>query len=199
MSPTNAPHIDIVRSEDKETKLKTFIKTFIDEAATKSGPAAGPQVLLLVLRSLDSPVAKAVTALVNEHVLDIPIKAIFAMIERADLETAGGDASPFSSGNAMRLSRDMRLLDVHEQLVLGPTTSWIGDCMRRDPRKRDAYECFAADCANTARWATISFDRLWDKSQTIGAAGPGISPIVAEACAALAGDQPSINRVTTAG
>ena len=145
MSPTNAPHIDIVRSEDKETKLKTLIKTFIDEAATKSGPAAGPQVLLLVLRSLDSPVAKAVTALVNEHVLDIPIKAIFAMIERADLETAGGDASPFSSGNAMRLSRDMRLgLERHR--------------IRRQPRHahvahgRAAFHHAARAGLGVARW-----------------------------------------------
>ena len=27
--------------------------------------------------------------------------------------------------------------------------------------KRDAYECYAADCSKTAGWARMSFDRLW--------------------------------------
>ena len=34
--------------------------------------------------------------------------------------------------------------------------------MRRDPMKRDAYECFAADCAKTAGWARTSHERLWN-------------------------------------
>ena len=50
----------------------------------------------------------------------------------------------------------------HEQLVLGPAASWVGDCMRRDPMKRDAYECYAADCSKTAGWARTSFDRFWN-------------------------------------
>jgi hypothetical protein len=28
--------------------------------------------------------------------------------------------------------------------------------------KRDAYECYAADCSKTAGWARRSFERLWE-------------------------------------
>ena len=199
MSPKSAPHIDIVRSEDKETKLKTFIKAFIQETAAKRDQAAEPCVLLLVLRSLDSPVAKAVSALAQENVLDMPVKAIFAMIDSRDLDGPIPAVLPFTSDNAVKLGRDLRLLDVHEQLVLGPSTSWIGDCMRRDPRKRDAYECYAADCAKTARWARISFDRLWEKSVAITASGSAGIDSFAAACAGLASEQPVLGRLTTAG
>jgi hypothetical protein len=35
-------------------------------------------------------------------------------------------------------ARHPRLVEAHEQLVLGPETCWIGDCMQRDPAKCDA-------------------------------------------------------------
>lgn len=210
MSPKTAPHIDIVRLEDKETKLKSFIAAFLDEAANRSaaqppirsdGSAAALDddgVLLLVIRSLDSPLAKAVTALMQERVIDMPIRAIFAMIQRSDLQAAG-EGSPFSTQNSIRMAADARLLDVHEQIVLGPSASWIGDCMRRDPRKRDAYECYAANCTETARWARISFERLWSRSDAIGVIRCA-DLASAAACASLAGDPAATDRnSSTAG
>ena len=202
MSPKTAPHIDIVRLEDKETKLKSFIKTFIDETAASATAGADRGVLLLVVRSLDSPVAKAVSALVQDGVLDMPIRAVFAMIERHDISGGQPKSEPFCAVNAASMARDPRLLDVHEQLVLGPSTSWIGDCMRRDPRKRDAYECYAANCSETARWARISFERLWEKSQAVVL--PGVTEIAnmaaTDACAGLPGEAPAAGHETsTAG
>ncbi len=57
--------------------------------------------------------------------------------------------------------RDPRLLAAHEQLVLAPDRAWIGDCMRREPTKRDTYERFAANAPDVAALATRSFERLW--------------------------------------
>ena len=45
--------------------------------------------------------------------------------------------------------------------MLAPDRTWIGDCMRREPTKRDTYERFAANSAETATHAARSFERLW--------------------------------------
>ena len=77
----------------------------------------------------------------------------------------------------LRHAPDVRLLDAHEQLILGPSSVWVGDCMRRDPAKRDAYECYARDSYDTAIWAKRSFDRVWTRARPVraGAMAPGLS------------------------
>ncbi len=166
MSRTKSPPMDIVRLEDKESKLKSFIAQFLRESCA-TGSLDRNRVLLVVVRSLESPAAKAVASLAGEGTLDIPVRAIVAIVGKGELDGAPQGTTAFFSGQTVRVARDPRLLDAHEQIVLGPATSWIGDCMRRDPMKRDAYECFAADCAETARWALISFERLWQVSQPV--------------------------------
>ena len=160
MSRTKSPPMDIVRLEDKESKLKSFIAQFVQDGCATGSPDRN-RVLLVVVRSFESPAARAIASLAEEGALDLPVRAIVAIVGKGELDGTPQGASAFFAGQTVRLARDARLLDAHEQIVLGPVTSWIGDCMRRDPMKRDAYECFAADCAGTARWAQISFERLW--------------------------------------
>ena len=61
----------------------------------------------------------------------------------------------------MRWARHPRLIEAHEQLVLGAQTCWIGDCMRRDPAKCDAFESYVEGCGEAAGCALVSFERLW--------------------------------------
>ena len=78
----------------------------------------------------------------------------------------GGDASV--PGFTTRFLTDARMLEAHEQLVLGPATVWIGDCMRRDPSKRDAFETYCDLNVPTARSARRSFERMWSMASTTG-------------------------------
>ena len=50
----------------------------------------------------------------------------------------------------IRWAKNPRMLDAHEQLVIGPNSTWMGDCMRRDPTKRDAFQSFNVDCPEAA-------------------------------------------------
>lgn len=163
MSHKIAPFIDIVRLEDKETKLKSFARTVLEQAAVSRDSGADSSTILLVVRSVESPVAKAVAALIREGTITASVKTVFALLPSQEASTEGVSEtmSALVGAHGARVIRDVRLFDAHEQLVLGPSASWVGDCMRRDPMKRDAYECFAADCSETARWARISFERLW--------------------------------------
>ena len=73
-----------------------------------------------------------------------------------------------------------RLIEAHEQLVLGPETCWIGDCMRRDPAKCDAFENFIEDCGEASGCAIVSFERLWAISEVISAIPHPTAAMIAE-------------------
>ena len=92
----------------------------------------------------------------------------------------------------VRGARRPRLVEAHEQLVMSPTVCWIGDCMRRDPAKCDAFENFVEDCGEAAGCAAVSFERLWVISEPVRRIS--ISNLVPspEAIASLEAPQPTI-------
>jgi hypothetical protein len=98
----------------------------------------------------------------------IRIRTIFGEIELGQ-GAATVAAAPFAMPSECRIARDSRLLAAHEQLVLAPDCCWIGDSMRREPAKRDAYENFAAGCAETATNASMSFEKMWRASAPVRA------------------------------
>lgn len=164
MRSNDVARMHVVKKEEKEGKLREFIARDIALRGA-SRPAGAPAHYRLIALSFDSPVAKALAALSAEAAAaGIEIDAIFIKSGESLLE-AGVPAHFLKLSSTCRLTNDSRLLDAHEQLVLGHATAWIGDCMRRDPAKRDAYECYAEDCPETAEWATRSFDRLWASAE----------------------------------
>jgi hypothetical protein len=164
MSHRSAPWLGIVRRDDKEAKLGEFIERYLEKIAG-GGP---PGHCLLIARSAESPVARILLAMgANASLKRLSVRAIFAQLGTA--ETARiADACRFSDwALQIRWARDLRLLDAHEQLVLAPSTTWIGDCMRREPQSRDACELFAADCVDTTHRASVFFERLWQVCEPI--------------------------------
>jgi hypothetical protein len=143
---------------EKVAQLSEFILGNLAQRSARGLHAAGG-CYLLIARSPDSPVAQALRAHSGRlAATGIRVRAIFSEVEPAG---AAALAAPFALPGECRIARDPRLLAAHEQLVLAPDCAWIGDCMRREPSKRDAYERFAANCAETAVLATRSFERLW--------------------------------------
>lgn len=152
------PQINVVRKEEKEARLTTFIDQ--DLGHRKLTASAG-HTYLLIARSLDSPSARALLAAAPQAAtLGIRYR-ILLMLDEATTRDLAPTAGDHLAAMETRIGTDMRLLDAHEFLVLGPTTVWIGDCMRRDPSKRDAYEFYSSDAAEASRSAARSFERLW--------------------------------------
>lgn len=142
---------------EKVSKLSAFIGEDLDSRSTGMHVSAG--CYLLVARSPESPVAQALRGhAARLSTLGVRMRAIFTEVDQSQ---AGQLMAPFSIPSECRLARDPRLLAAHEQLVLTPTRTWVGDCMRRDPAKRDALERYAADCAQTGAHAGRSFEGLW--------------------------------------
>ena len=154
--------VSVVRHEEKERKLQAFIAHHI-ACARSCSDAAPISNLLLVARSLESPVVKAIATLADDIAgAGLGVRLILAQVEREPLPEEWGRNRPF--GYEIRWARHPRLVEAHEQLVIGPQTCWIGDCMRRDPLKCDAYESYVEGCGEAAGCAAVSFERLWHAS-----------------------------------
>lgn len=140
--------------DEKEARLKAFITRHLE--ARRDSDAPVPQITYRLLAlSAESPASRALDALSPElEAAGVTIEAVFVRHTKTE-------AKPALKRAECRFATDIRLLDAHEQLVLDDTTAWIGDCMRRDPLRRDAYELFCDRCAMTAGNASRSFAHIW--------------------------------------
>lgn len=161
---STAPRMHVVKKEDKEAKVREFIRREM-AAAIADGGALGPYLLMAL--SENSPVARALAGLAGElESAGIAVRAVFAESSTAT-ETVTEVAKGLERVAIARQAADPRLLDAHEQLILSDTSVWTGDCMRRDPSKRDAYESHANGTPETVVWAKRSFDQFWSKAKPI--------------------------------
>ncbi|MCB1521503.1 MAG: hypothetical protein KDJ37_13125 [Hyphomicrobiaceae bacterium] len=159
------PAMRVIKKEHKETQLKAFVGDQVAAQLEAAGENACARVFLLVVRSNESPVIRALASLAPELAgANISLKVV---VTPAGGDTTGTWPDELSGLLDCRVILDPRLLDAHEQLWLDPTTAWIGDCMRREPAKRDAYECYAADSRETARFVRTAFMRIWEMAKPI--------------------------------
>jgi len=157
----------ISRHGEKEQRLRQFVLQHIGTGTDRS------HHLMVVARSLESPVVKAIVGL--EQMIAAAGGSVRLILAQLDDETQG-QTGAMCCTHEIRWARHPRLIEAHEQLVLGPQTCWIGDCMRRDPSKCDAYENYVEDCGEAAGCAAVSFERLWFASTPLkGVAAPGPS------------------------
>jgi hypothetical protein len=161
----------VSRHAEKERNIKQFVVRHITGHASDAGNGH-PFDLQIVARSLGSPLIKAITSLGDDiAAAGLSVRVILAQLDRELNPETWARSVPFA--HEIRWAKHPRLIEAHEQLVLGPETCWIGDCMRRDPAKCDAYESFIEGCGEAAGCAAVSFERLWLASQAIAGAPRG--------------------------
>ena len=154
--------VSVTRHGDKEHKLKEFVLQHIAGANDAAGAHRFCEIQL-VARSLESPVVKAIAGLACDiAAAGMSVRMILAQADHdtfAEAWTGAGQGIGFD--HEIRWARHPRLIEAHEQLVVGPHACWIGDSMRRDPAKCDAFESYVEDCGEAAGCALVSFERLW--------------------------------------
>src|SRR5262245_42726905 len=151
----------ISRHGEKEQRLRQFVLQHIGTGPERS------HKLMVVARSLDSPVVKAIAGL--DQMIAAAGGSVRLILAQIDDE-AQCQAGALRCRHEIRWARHPRLIEAHEQLVLSPQTCWIGDCMRRDPSKCDAFENYVEDCGEAAGCAAVSFERLWFASTPLAGA-----------------------------
>lgn len=146
---------------EKEAKLKSFIT---DGFALREQMGLPIDSVTLIARNAASPVAQALYgALAERNKADIAVRAI--LMDTSTNEVTNVSLLDFMAVD-FRLLRDPRFGSAHEQLVLAGDRVWIGDCMRRDPNKKDAFEMYHLSDAVKSAHAAISFERMWDAAKT---------------------------------
>jgi hypothetical protein len=182
------PRIAIVSREDREAKLKSFVLEALaarDEAAIE---------FTLVARAPDSPVAQALLAVLPEiSAANIAVRVV--LFETEPLAEEIVQSSLLDAGSVeVRMLADQRFAAAHEQLSVGGGRVWIGDCMRRDPAKRDAFEMYHGGDAAIAGHANSSFAKMWEKSVALNRVVPASVAANAMLAGQTAGDGPSASR-----
>jgi len=182
--------VSVTRHDEKEQKLREFVRHHIISAG--AGSTAGHRMVMVVARSAESPVVKALAGLSSEiQSAGYALRIILAQLDHEALpETWERDMGGLCSD--VRWARRPRLVEAHEQLVLSPTVCWIGDCMRRDPAKCDAFETYVEDCGEAAGCAAVSFERLWVVSEPVRRMAPSAPVPSLEAIASLETSQATI-------
>lgn len=168
----------MTRRGEKEARLGAFIAGGLKALA---GPAQGSlqpaapveRPILVIARSAQSPVVKSIAALARDiAVAGCPVRLILAKGERAGLSDAFIAVQTAGLDCEVRVVRNPRLIEAHEQLVLGSRACWTGDTMRRDPAICDAYESFVDDAPVLAAAARLTFERLWSDGEPVAALPP---------------------------
>lgn len=194
MHVTPSARLVVAGREEKEATLHRFMVEFVQAVRDGKAEAAGAWTILV--RNLESPAARALAKAATEpEFAGITIRAIVLETELSASDLTG---SSLVDGECceLRSLRDPRLVAAHEQLVLGPSSVWIGDCMRRDPVKRDAFQMFHATNAAAARHSATSFERLWAKAAPVKPVGNPLVPglVAASQAGAKAASWPASNR-----
>lgn len=151
--------MQVVKREEKEVKLTQFV---LSEIAAGRVSVDGQWSVIAL--SMKSPVISALRRVVND--LGASNLRINVILTGRGKHTIA-DGFETIEALSVRTGQSSHLLDAHEQLVLGDVSSWTGDCMRRDPMERDAFETFAANNTELAAWGRKSFARLWSGAEPI--------------------------------
>ena len=168
MSRPSAPQFTFVRREEKEFRIRDLVVRHLQRQAANALQVAGEKTCLLIARSADSPAARTVLSLgASGSLRGYSVRAIFGFLGTAETVKIAEACRASGWSLQVRWARDLRLLEAHEQLVLGTETSWYGDSMRRDPSIRDACELYAPECPATARRSIQFFENLWRVSEPV--------------------------------
>lgn len=167
MRLTASPTVVLNTRDGKEAKLKDLIVQ--DLQTRKNTPnAAAPSRYTVIARATDSVVAQAlISSAADIAAAGLEISAILFESEMTFEETPQAISLMEITGVTCRVLRDQRFAAAHEQLVLNDGRVWIGDCMRRDPSKRDAFEMFHDGNNGAEQNATASFNRLWAHAKPV--------------------------------
>lgn len=157
----------MVARTDKEARLKDYISEALVDRA--DDPELNDPVTLVV-RDVMSPVAIALNAVLSEGWCYVPAVRVIVFDKTVDVAST---ASLFDAANSeFRHLTDRRFGAAHEQLIVGKSRVWIGDCLRRDQTKRDAFEIYHASDANVRQLSAASFERLWAAAKPVRAMKP---------------------------
>lgn len=147
-------------------RLSALIAAYLERLETRGG-SLEERSMTLIARSPSAAVSRALALQAKGlERQQISMRLIFARLAPfellAELATALNlTGSRDSKGASVRLIRTPALLHAHEQLVLGSSSCWTGDMMRRCEENRNGLDLWEQDAPGSVRLAELAFNAIW--------------------------------------
>ncbi len=190
-------------------RFSAILSAYLRRLETNGGMTCERAVTLIAR----SPAATAARALA-QHGKDIErqqvsVQIIFAKLAPvellAELATALDILPREHTPESIRFLKKTPLLNAHEQFVLGSSTCWTGDMLRRSEEQRNGLDILEEDAPGSVRLAQFAFNALWATARPAPARAfepprrlfpvPALSPVLAAAELAAENSAP-IRRTT---
>lgn len=153
-------------------KFSVIFSDYLQRLAAQGGSLAERQVTLLV-RSPLAPAARAF-ALYADGLAREQIRAriILAKLTPGDLLCELSVALDLvhpgeCKSDHIRHINVPALLNAHEQLVLGSSTCWTGDVLRRPEENRNGLDLLENDASQAVKLAEFAFDAIWSSAKSV--------------------------------
>lgn len=153
-------------------KFSVIFSDYLQRLSAKGGSLAERQVTLLV-RSPQAPAARALAlhadGLAREQV---SARIVLAKLTPGDLlcelSVALDVLHPGEcKSDHIRHINVPALLNAHEQLVLGSSTCWTGDVLRRPEEQRNGLDLLENDASQAVKLAEFAFDAIWSSAKSV--------------------------------
>lgn len=145
-----------MKREIREQRLHDLVQRYVTSVTGGGSTEPSNKSIELIAHSPESPIALALVSRLDELAgAGVTVRAIFAST------AADAALAPWLAGaDWVRLVRDPRLMEVHEQLVLGGSCCWSGDAMRRGATKTDLFESLNEGSQEAASLGRKAFGKL---------------------------------------
>lgn len=180
-----------MKREVREQRLHDLVERYLVHvgAPAACGVATNDLAVEIIAHSPQSPIALAVAARLPQlRAAGVTIRAIFGVPSPDPLL-----ADWLAHAGWVRWARDKRLMEAHEQLVLGTSRCWSGDAMRRGGTKTDLFESLNEGCVESAATSRRAFEKLAPRASVIRS-----RRVTASLCA-MPADRPTQDLVAVEG
>ncbi len=156
-----------------QARYSEFFTHYFERVSAQPKRDMDVRQVSIIARSPESPVVGATLLQSGElkrH--GISVRAIFADLGPDGALLEFGDAiadlaDKTDARDLVRWARNSCLKEAHEQLILSADMCWTGDCMRRQPGKRDSLDLFETEAPQVVRLGVLAFDAIWTISETV--------------------------------
>jgi hypothetical protein len=193
-------------------RVSNIVAAYLNRLEARGG-GLRDRSLTLIARSPSASVARALIPHAKQLAREqVCVEVIFATLSPlellAELALALNLIAPRDGrGASVRLIKTPALLNAHEQLVLGSSTCWTGDMLRRCEENRNGLDLLEEDAPGSVRLAQFAFNAIWAIAKPVPArhltggarlftGGAALAPALA--AAELAADAPPLNRISRA-
>lgn len=156
------PTPDCVPSVEKFSALLTrYLQAMPRNASLRE------RSITLIARSPAMAAARALALHAADiHAQQLTVQVIFARLAPlnllAELSSALKLVDPLHTASGrVRFIKNPALLDAHEQFVLGASTCWTGDVLRRLEGNRNQLDLVEEAAPGAVRLAELSFNAIW--------------------------------------